>query len=206
MPGIAVAHGPAQRSIAGAADPDRRMRRAEWPRRGAHIAERHEASLVGRDVLCPEHLDRGQIVVGDGAAALEGHAERGELLASPAGADAEDEPAAREPVDVGGHAGRLEGMPVGKHDHRGAQLHPPGHRGQPAERGEGVVEGRRVSPLDVGRHRHVIRDHQEVVAERLRQLGPASECFRAHTGTEVEQVDADSHPVPPRLSSPCACR
>ena len=98
---------------------------------------------------------------------MERHAQRVELLARPADADAQDEAAPAQPVDIGGHARGLDGMAVGQDDHRRAELDAPGEPGEPGERGERIVERRGVARLHVGRDRHVIGDHQEVVAERL---------------------------------------
>jgi hypothetical protein len=149
-------------------------------------------------VLRPERLDRGQVVVGDRPAALEGHPERGELLAGPARAHAEDEAPARQPVEVRAHARGEQGMPVRQHDHRRAELHPVRDAGDPRERGERVVERRRVALLDVRGDRDVVRDHQEVIAERLGERRPAQERIGADRGPEVEQVDPELHAVPSR--------
>src|SRR5437762_3308806 len=42
-------------------------------------------------------------------------------------------------------------MTIGDDDDRGAQLHPLGHPREPAEHGQGLVEGRGIAALDVGR-------------------------------------------------------
>src|SRR5206468_7647413 len=80
MPRLPVEHGPSERSVARAADPDGRARLAHGSRRGVDVVEADEAALVGRDVLGPAGLDRLEIIIGHGAALLEGHADRLELL------------------------------------------------------------------------------------------------------------------------------
>ena len=67
---------------------------------------------------------------------------------------------------------------------------------QVAEQGERLVERRGVPRDDVRRHRDVVGDHHEVIAERLRELGPARERVRADARPEVEEVHADPHPRP----------
>ena len=69
-----------------------------------------------------------------------GQAEHLELLPRPAHPDAEDEPAAADAIQGGRHAGGLERMAVGQHDHGEAQLHAAGQPGEPGERGERIVE------------------------------------------------------------------
>ena len=87
MPGVAQPHGPAQRGVAVAADP-----------------ERDGPAPVVRLVL-PRGPDREQVLVGQPAAVAERDAECAELLRGPADAHAEDQPAAAEVVEVAGHPG-----------------------------------------------------------------------------------------------------
>jgi hypothetical protein len=62
-----------------------------------------------------------------------------------------------------------------------------------AERRERIVERRGIARLHVGRDRHVIGDHQEVVAERLAELGRARQRLRARARPEIDEVDPDTH-------------
>src|SRR5262249_12695084 len=59
--------------------------------------------------------------------------------------------------------------------------------------GERVVDRRRILGDDVGRGRDVIRDHHEVIAERLCERRPARHRLRAHARPPVQEVHADFH-------------
>jgi len=109
---------------------------------------------------------------------------------SAADADAEDQAAAAEIVEVGGHPGGQQGMPVGHDEHRGAQPDPAGDAGQPGQRGERLVERRRVLLRDVGRDRDVVGHHQQVEAEALHRESPAPQHVRIGAWTEVRDVYA----------------
>jgi len=121
-----------------------------------------------------------------------------QLRAGIADADAEDEPPAAERVDVGGQARREDGMAVGQHADRRAELHAPRPPGQPGEGGEGIVKRLGVTLAHVRRHGHVIGNHDGVVAEVLGEARPPAERVRARSGPEVEDIHADFHGRAPR--------
>jgi len=141
-------------------------------------------------VVLPGGADREQVLVGQPAALAERDAERVELLPEPADADAEDQPATAEVIEVGGHPGDQQGMPVGHDDHRGAEQNSVGDAGQPGQRGERLVERRRVLLRDVGGDRDVVGHHQQVEAEALHRQSPAPQHVRIGSWTEVRDVYA----------------
>src|SRR5262245_26528574 len=157
VPRVAVNDGAAERGIAAAADPDRRARVAlrAWCR--AHLAEGRERAFVRGDIVRPRWRDCRQVVIGHGAALREREGERLELLPRPADADAQDEPSTAQAIDIRRHACGQQRMAVRDDDHGRAELDAPGAAGEPGERGERIVEWRRVARVDVGRDRHVIR-------------------------------------------------
>ena len=193
VPGVAMKHRAPERTLAGPANPDGRVGRAERPGRRVDALEADEAPLVARHVLGPAGLDGAQIVIGHGPTLVEGEPQRLELLLRPSHADPEDESPARELVDHGGGARRLERMTIGDDDDRGAQLHPLGHPREPAEHGQGLVEGRGIAALDVGRDGHVVRGHEQVIAQLLDEASPREQSLRRRAGAEVDEVDADLH-------------
>ncbi len=153
VPGVAVPQQPPDRHAARPADPDRRVRTAYRSRSGVDPAVRREVAVGGGDIAGPQLHDRGQVLVGDRAPALERHAERGVLLLRPARPHAEHEPAAAEPVEVRGDPCGLQRVAVGQHGDRAAQLEPVRVGGQPRDRGErrrrtapGTAPGPRESP------------------------------------------------------------
>ena len=92
-------------------------------------------------------------------------AERVELLHRPADAHPEDQASPAEVVEVRGHPGDQQRVPVGtiKTVVPGRIL--PVDAGQPGKRGERFVERRRVLRRDVRCHRNVVGNHQQVKAE-----------------------------------------
>src|SRR5205085_2857280 len=101
--------------------------------------------------------------------------------------------AAGQPVDVGAQPRGEERVTIGQDHHRRPELHPSGRAREPPQGDERIVERRRIAGDDVGGHRDVIGDHDEVIAEGLRELRPARERVRAHARPEVEEVHADPH-------------
>ena len=146
-------------------------------------------------VLGPQGLDGGQVLVGHRAPPVERHPHGLGLqprvgVADP---DPEDEPPATEGVDIGGQSRHEDGMTVGQHADRGAELHPPRLSGHPGQRREGIVEGLRVALADVRRHGHMVRDHHGVVADILGETRPSPERVRADPRTKVEDIHANLH-------------
>ena len=180
------------------------VRRARGPGRRVHVLEGDKRPGVRGDVLRPRRLDRRQVVVGDGAPTVERDADRLELLLRPADADAHDEPAPAQLIHAGQRPRRVQRMAVGDDDHRRADLDAARDAGEPAQRGEGLVERRRVARLDVGRDGHVVGRHQEVIPEPLGDLDPSAEPLRRGAGAEVDEVDADFHFTPSRMQIMCA--
>ena len=138
----------------------------------------------------PRGPDREQVLVGQPTAVAERDAERAELLRGPADAHAEDQPAAAEVVEVGGHPGDQQRVPVGHDQHGGAEPDLAGEAGQPGQRGERLVERRRVLFRDVRRHRDVVGHHQQVEPEALHGQRPAPQHVRVGARAEVRDVHA----------------
>src|SRR5437867_7694045 len=81
MPAVAVPGGAAQRGTAVATDPDRRMWLLHRLRQALDALEAVELAAERRRTLRPQRLEDAQVLVADGAAAVEvGGAEGGELL------------------------------------------------------------------------------------------------------------------------------
>src|SRR5881628_295162 len=114
-----------------------------------YVLERGERAGVRRHVVGPETLDRGQVIVRDGAAAIERHTKRLELLLRPADAHPENEAAAAQSVHGRGHARGLDWVTIREDDHRASELDPASGGREPAERGERVVDRRRISGRDI---------------------------------------------------------
>src|ERR1051325_7437855 len=112
MPCVAVSGSSPERGVTGTANPDRRMRCAQRPRRGVHLAERNPAAIVRDDILSPALADDLQVLIRHGAAVLERRAQSFEFLSRPTHARAENKTAAAQLVDVGGDARSLQRMAV----------------------------------------------------------------------------------------------
>ena len=93
VPTVAPRRDPAQRGIAVAAEHDRDATVAHRLRIDPHRVEVDELAVERGDVVAPQRADRVDVLLGARTSTLERDAERVELLARPADADAEREPA-----------------------------------------------------------------------------------------------------------------
>src|SRR5713226_2936200 len=99
MPAVAEPRHPAERELAVAAHPDRRMRLLHRMGQAAHGLEAVELAAERGGVLGPQGLEDAQVLVTHRAAPVEGlSAERIELLTQPAHPDADRDAALREHV------------------------------------------------------------------------------------------------------------
>ena len=179
--------------VARPADPDRRVRLLNGRRRGRYFLERCELAFERRNALAPQHLHSGQVLVCHGATLVERKAKRLKLQRRPAGADAEYEAAAAEPVQAGDHAGGEHRVPVRQDDDGRAECDLLRLPGQPGQRRERVVQGRGIASADVPGHGDVIARHRQVVAEALGERRPARQRLRRRRGPKVQQVDSSLH-------------
>ena len=95
-----------------------------------------------------------------------------------------------------------------RQDHDGRpELHAPRDAREPRERDEGIVEWRGIARDDVGRHRDVVRDHHEVVPQRLRELsGPGSPPPVRRRPPLPTPAGARYTPTTPRIRPPGGVR
>ena len=136
------------------------------------VLERNKLPVEGGYVVGPKRLDRGEVFIREPPSPVEGDGERLELLFRPPHPDSKDEAAAAELVEVRDHARSLKRVPVGEDGDRGAKLDPGRDSGEPSESDERIIEWRRVPGVNIRSNRHMIRDHDEVKANRLRKPGP----------------------------------
>jgi len=102
----------AERRIALAAEDDRWVRLLDRLREHAERRYPQERAVVARQRLRPERAHRGEVFAAARGAIVERDAEGLELLAQPADADAEVEPAAGEDVRIGDLLGRVQRRPL----------------------------------------------------------------------------------------------
>jgi hypothetical protein len=131
--------------------------------------------------------------VGELSAPLERNAQCVELLLGPADAYAEDQPPAAEVGEIRGHARDQQRVPVGRDQHGGAQPDPPGEPGEPRQRGERLIERRRILLGDVRGDRDVVGDHQQIEAQALHGLRPVTQHAGIGAGAKVRDVHAEIH-------------
>src|SRR5581483_3472004 len=101
--------------------PDRDARSLERLREERDVLEAMVLPLEGAPVVVPQGVEQSQLLVRPLEALREGDLQRFELLHHPAGADAENEAAARQMVDRGDGLGPVERGPVGEHEHAHAE-------------------------------------------------------------------------------------
>src|SRR5215831_17880597 len=175
MPAIAQAHRAAHARIAVAAHPYR------YPPTAVVFVV-----LPGR-AQCP------QVVVGQLPALPERDAECVELLDRPADAHPEDQASPADFVEIGGHPGGQQRVPVRHDQDRRPEPDRAGDAGEPGQRGERFVERHRILLGDVRGHHDVVGDHQQIKAEALHRLGPAAQQARCGTRSEIRHVHAELH-------------
>jgi len=144
-------------------------------------------------------------LVRPGPALVEGCAEDLDLLAHPAHARAQDDPASREMIEGGEHLGREHGVAVGEHEDGGAEARALGDAGHEAERGQGL-EKRRVGrkgklpggAIGIARgdgvgHDDVIAGPQAVVAKPLHLTREGQQVRPRGQGPEDGEMAAEFH-------------
>src|SRR5207249_10548287 len=95
-----------------------------------------ERAVMARQRLRPQRAHRGEVFAAARGAIVERDAEGLELLAQPADADAEVEPAAREDVRIGDLLGRVERRPLRDEADPGAEANAAGQRCREPDREE----------------------------------------------------------------------
>src|SRR6266540_2688550 len=136
------------------------------------VLERNKLPVEGGYVVGPKRLYGGEVFIREPPTPVERDGKRLELLLRPAHPDSKNQAAAAELVEVRGHARSLKGVPVGEGRDRGAKLDPRRDSGEPSEYDERIIKRRGVLRLNIRRNRHMIRDHHQVKANRLRKPGP----------------------------------
>ena len=168
-PAVAQLDGPPQRPLAAAADPQRH-RLLDAVRLDDPAVETVVRSVVGGG-RPPERLpDGAQRVVHPVAPAGERHADQLELFPGRAHADAEDQPAAADPVERAVALGDRQRMVERQHQHVGGEPDPLGARGEIAQGGEWVPVGPAAQVHLVRRDGDVLTAGDVVIAEALAGL------------------------------------
>ena len=173
MPCIAKANCAPERCIAGAAYPDGRVRRLNRHGGCPHVLERDVFAVIRCQFVGPQCLDGGQVVVGYRTASRVIHPENLEFLSCPSHANAKDEPAPTDLVDVRSHASHEQRISIRHYDYRGPEFDLLGDTGQPGQRGERIVKWRGIPNLHVIGDGDVIGYHHEMIAKRLHKLCPS---------------------------------
>ena len=90
---------------------------------GVHLAGGQvvDVAVEGGRLVEPERAQHLEVLVGAAAPALPGHVEHVELLLEPADADAEVDPAVREPVEGADLLGGVDGVALGEEQHGRAE-------------------------------------------------------------------------------------
>jgi hypothetical protein len=167
-------------------------------RRELHAGEAVVAAVEARVLFPPQRAHDLDRLVGDGAALLERAAHRLHLVLDGADADPEDQPAAAQHVEGGRGLREPDRVVVRQHQHRGAQPHARGARGDVAQQRERLVVRPVADALEDVRHVEdvIVRPHR-VDAQLLGAGREVDERVRIRDPPVVEQREADPH----RLSS-----
>ena len=212
MPAVTERDDAAKRGRRDAADPDRRMRLLQRLGLRAGAGDAVELALDARLTLGPHGLEHAQGLVGGAAAPREVDAEDLQLLAPPADADADDEPAARQHIDGREHLRHRHGMPVAEDEYRAADARLRRHHRQRAEHGHRLEVGhlrrdRKAAPaariVGIRRRRNhdVIADPERGEVARLGLAREREQRVATHAGRDGGgNVNADLHTRPPRCA------
>ena len=197
-PGEAPGHDVAaflERGVVGAGvarrHPEGRVRLLHRLGAGSGVGKVPVLALV-RDVAPPELLQQGDHLQHHRHAEILVHAP-GEAIELPlvgAAADAELETAARNEVEERRLSRELDGVPVGRHHHRGAEADAPGARGEVGEELEGTGRDRHLQGV-VLRRPHDLEagpvgelHHRRGVLQHLHHVGVRAQAL--HVDDEVE--------------------
>ena len=153
----------------------------------------------------PQLAQQLDLVVEAAGPVAERRAERLVLHVVPAGADAEDQSATRQQVDLGGLLGHERRLPLREHEHPGRQLDRGGVGGEEPEQDERLVErvvlvvgaGQRRIAVGVVGAEHVVVGGQPGEAERLGGLGKVAHGHRvvADLGRGEDGPEAHHEPA-----------
>ena len=164
-----------------AADDDARAAGRDGTRVGVDAGEVDERAVVLDGTgLGPDGAHGGEVVVGARAAAGHRYADGGHLRLEVPGADAEQEPAARQHVEGGRLLGEDERVPLREDDDPGGEQQPlggGGHEAEVHERVEDRVLGlHRRGHHPRARHDDVLAGPDRVEAELLGEPGEGDRC------------------------------
>src|SRR2546428_4662965 len=123
-PPVAVLHDAIERRRAVAADDDRRVRLLDWLRIGPDLVEVHELAVKLGLAVGPDLLHRQHALAQEPPAALPLGAVIGHFFLVPSAADAEEHPAAREPVERRDFLGHRDRIALDDEADAGAELEP----------------------------------------------------------------------------------
>ena len=207
VPAVAEAGHATQRGLALAADVDGRAGGLDRLGEAERLVEVHVAAVEGALVLCPQRMQRPEVLIRDAPSFVERHIERRELFREPAEADAEVEPPAREVVDRVDLSGPQRRVPQWEQGDGGTDPQRCGVHGHGLARHHGVVEaslaadretrtfgrtglGRvRVNRVVLLEEHDVLRSPDGVEAERLGRLREVAHVCRAVLGRAAEGLD-----------------
>ncbi len=178
VPAVAELHDAAERARRVPADQDRDVATGGLGEDADPVEGEEFPVMLGAGVAPAGAHDRERLVA-PGAAPVEVAAQQLDLLAHPAHAHPEHQPAPGEVVDGGGHLGREDRVPVREHQDAGAEPHALGDARHEGQRGQRLEEGHlgrerelaggavRIGRRHPVREHHVIARPEGVVAEGL---------------------------------------
>ena len=166
----------------------------------SRIAHPVEAPLECEQRLLPEPAQEPHLLLDAASPRAEVLTERLVLDVVPAVPDAEDQPAAGEQVDLRRLLRHQRGLPLGQDQDVRDQPQPRGHGREEAEQHQRLVNRRAVAvgpeqvrvALAIGAE-HVVRRHEEVVAELLGGLRVVADRDRIAADLAFGEHDAELH-------------
>src|SRR5437867_5195007 len=187
-------------SVPATTQPDR-DRSLYWERTQAGAIDAMPATAQVHDLLRPARAQNGDLLLDAPASIRDALTTCLVLHPIPADADAENDAAAREDVDLCGLFRHQRRLPLRQDDHRGRELQACCYRGEIPVQDERLVEHRAVV-VDAGpasgsigvRPEDVIEDHEMVVAELLDRSRVGGDSVGIGADLELRQDRADLHP------------
>ncbi len=182
VPAVAPGHQPPDGGGAGAAHDDRHPGLLGRPGQHLPVVPVEELTLEVDGLPRPGCGHGVDVLVGPGAAVVEGNAESLELLLQPTDAEAEHQPAPRQVVDRAGLLGQVQRVDLGQDVDPGAEADGGGGGRGPGDGHQRVDESGRAGHRQLARgvvgiaalvavgHDHVLEGPHRLVAEGL-QLG-----------------------------------
>src|SRR6185503_7174296 len=154
-----------------------------------------------RLVLSPQGAHDRNRFVGEGAALGVGASHRADLFLDEPDAHAHDQAAATEDVERRRRLREPDGVVVRKHEHRGAQAHPPRPRRDEGQERQRLVVRLAADPVeDVAHVEDVIVDPDRVDADFLGPAREIDERLRVGDAPVVEERESNLHRA--EISSP----